>query len=103
MPLPEPYAALRAGVVSSAIDGDPVTRTRSSNSMSMSIVEPATYVPSSVGEETDSTDGGSVSIRAAAPGPPDREPGAPGSGSVRLATLPTRSVTTPPASAARPA
>ena len=94
MPLPDLYSAFRpATPVSSASMGFPVTLTGSSKVTVMLILEPMPYVAFALVEDTESTDGAAASIRMSAERP--SEPFPPGSGSVRLAVLPTASVMTP--------
>ena len=94
MPLPPAYEALRlTAPVSSSKSGEPATVTFLLNATVMLITEPAPYVPSSSGEETDWTMGilpsTAMSAEAAS------EPGAPGAGSSRLAASPRVSATAP--------
>ena len=96
VPLPDWYTAAPPELRASS--GAPAATTGSLNATVMLIDEPAAYVPSSSAADTFRTVGAAVSISTAGAGPPVREPGAPGSGSVRSASLPARSVTVPPES-----
>ena len=94
-PEPESYAAaLSVAPVSSSSAGAPATVTASEKFTAMWIVLPVAYVPVRFGDETDTTDGGSVSIAMSVE--PLSEFGRPGSGRSRPRAAPLAVEMLPP-------
>ena len=95
---PGSYSALLGGAVKSAKRGEPETATGSLNSIRIATASPAAYTALPPGEDTETTDGRSASTVMSES---DSEPGSPGSGSIRFASLPSPSRIVPlPASRA---